>query len=207
MAADPLSDLLKTVRLTGAVFFEIAAEQPWAVGSPPRELILPKILPGADHLIAYHVVTTGRCFATAVGGQAIPLEAGQVIVFTNGQPHVMSSGPNMPADPPMPDVLEVAASGKKPFCINFGSGTASVRLVCGYLACDARPYNPLLENLPPVIMAGDPRNSGDGWLAQFVRFAVAEAADKHAGSESVLTKLSELMFIERGASLSREASS
>ena len=196
MAADPLSDLLKTVRLTGAVFFEIAAEEPWAVGSPPRELILPKILPGADHLIAYHVVTTGRCFATAVGGQAIPLEAGQVIVFTNGQPHIMSSGPNMPADPPMPDVLEVAASGKKPFCINFGSGTASVRLVCGYLACDARPYNPLLENLPPVITAGDPRDSGDGWLAQFVRFAVAEAADKHAGSESVLTKLSELMFID-----------
>jgi AraC-like DNA-binding protein len=196
MAADPLSDLLKTVRLTGAVFFEIVAEDPWAVGSPVREHILPKILPGADHLIAYHVVTTGRCFATAVGGHAIPLEAGQVVVFTNGQPHIMSSGPNMPADPPMPDVLEVAASGSKPFCINFGSGAPSVRLVCGYLACDARPYNPLIENLPPVITAGDPRNSGEGLIAQFVRFAVAEAADRHAGSESVLTKLSELMFID-----------
>jgi Cupin len=57
MAADPLSDLLKTVRLTGAVFFEIAAKEPWAVGSPPRELILPKILPGADHLIAYQLTT------------------------------------------------------------------------------------------------------------------------------------------------------
>ena len=108
----------------------------------------------------------------------------------------MSSGPNMPADPPMPDVLEVAASGSKPFCINFGSGAPSVRLVCGYLACDARPYNPLIENLPPVITAGDPRNSGEGLIAQFVRFAVAEAADRHAGSESVLTKLSELMFID-----------
>ena len=196
MAADPLSDLLRTVRLTGAVFFEIVAEDPWAVGSPAREQILPKILPGADHLIAYHVVTTGRCFATAVGGQAIALEAGQVVVFTNGQPHIMSSGPNMPADPPMPDVLEVAASGKKPFCINFGSGAASVKLVCGYLACDARPYNPLLENLPPVITAGDPRNSSEGLIAQFVRIAVAEAAEKQAGSESVLTKLSELMFID-----------
>ena len=102
----------------------------------------------------------------------------------------------MPADPPMPDVLEVAASGSKPFCINFGSGAPSVRLVCGYLACDARPYNPLIENLPPVITAGDPRNSGEGLIAQFVRFAVAEAADRHAGSESVLTKLSELMFID-----------
>jgi AraC-like DNA-binding protein len=196
MSADPLSDLLKAVRLTGAVFFEIAAEDPWAVGSPAREFILPKILPGADHLIAYHVVTTGRCFATAVGGQAISLEAGQVIMFTSGQPHIMSSGPNMPAEPPMPDVLEVATSGEKPFCINFGSGAPSVRLVCGYLACDARPYNPLLENLPPIITAGNSSDGGEDLIAQFVRFAVAEAAGKHAGSESVLTKLSELMFID-----------
>jgi AraC-like DNA-binding protein len=96
----------------------------------------------------------------------------------------------------MPDVLEVATSGEKPFRINFGGGASSVRLVCGYLACDARPYNPLLENLPPVIKAGDPRNTGEDLIAQFVRFAVLEAADKHAGSESVLTKLSELMFID-----------
>ena len=191
---DPLSDLLKTVRLTGAVFFEIVAEDPWAVGSPAREQILPKILPGADHLIAYHVVTTGRCFATAVGGQAIPLEAGQVVVFTNGQPHIMSSGPNMPADPPMPDVLEVAASGRS----RSASTSAAERLRSGLspvISPATRGPTILCENLPPVITAGDP-HSGEGLLAQFVRFAVAEAADKHAGSESVLTKLSELMFID-----------
>src|SRR3954447_21664549 len=88
MAADPLSDVLKTVRLTGAVFFEIAAQGPWAVASPPRDLILPKILPGADHLIAYHVVTAGRCFATAADGQPMLLKAGEVVVFTRGQPHI-----------------------------------------------------------------------------------------------------------------------
>jgi AraC-like DNA-binding protein len=196
MAADALSDLLKTVRLTGAAYFEIVAQEPWAVASPPRELILPKILPDADHLIAYHVVTAGHCFATVGGGQPIPLEAGQALVITNGDSHIMSSSPGLRAEPPMPDVLEVAAAASKPFCINFGNGPDSTNLVCGYLACDARPFNPLLESLPPVIKAGDPARDSVGWISQFIRFAVAEAAGKHAGSESVLTKLSELLFID-----------
>ena len=93
MAADALSDVLRTVRLTGAVFFDLAAKEPWVAASAPREIILPKILPGADHLIAYHVVTVGRCFGSLVGGQPIALEAGEVIVFTHGDPHVMSSSP------------------------------------------------------------------------------------------------------------------
>src|SRR5204863_4957072 len=135
--------------------------------------------------IAYHVVTAGRCFATVAGGQAIPLEAGDVILFTEGQPHVMSSGPGMQADPPAVDVIEVAAAAQKPFCITYGDGAVSDRLVCGYLACDARPFNPLLENLPPVIKAGGPRNDGAGWIAQFIRLALAEAAEKNAGSETV----------------------
>src|SRR5450759_4610285 len=106
MAADVLSDLLKTVRLTGAAFFEIAAEAPWAVASPAREMILPRILPGADHLIAYHAVTAGHCVANIAGSAPIELKAGEVIVFTNGDPHVMSSSPGMRADPTSPDVLD-----------------------------------------------------------------------------------------------------
>ena len=98
MAADVLSDVLRTVRLTGATFFDVVAKAPWAVESPPRERILPEILPGAEHLIAYHVVTEGRCFATVRGGESIPVEAGEVIVFTKGDPHVMSSDPGMPPD-------------------------------------------------------------------------------------------------------------
>lgn len=196
MAADPLSDVLKTVRLTGAVFFEIAGQGPWAVASPPSELILPKILPGADHLIAYHVVTAGRCFATAAGGQPMPLEAGEVVVFTHCQPHFMSSEPGLRADPPAADVLEVAAAGRKPFGINCGDGPASARLVCGYFACDARPFNPLLDSLPPMFKAGDAHDGSAGRIADFIRIAVAEAAGSHAGRDSVLTRLSELMFVE-----------
>jgi Cupin len=114
VATDTLSDVLKSVRLTGAAYFEIVAQAPWSVHSPARELILPRILPGADRLIAYHVVTSGRCFASLDGGEAVPLEAGEVVMFTNADPHVMSSAAGMRAEPPTADMIDIADAGRLP---------------------------------------------------------------------------------------------
>jgi hypothetical protein len=150
-----------------------------------------------DPLIAYHVFTEGRCFANIVGEQPIAIKAGEVIVFTKGDPHVLSSSPGMRAGPAAPVALDTVPESQLPFFINYGSdGPVSAKFVCGYLACDAQPYNPLLDHLPPVIKAGDPQSSSAGWLGQFIRVAIIESKDKRAGGESVLAKLSELMFIE-----------
>ncbi|HEX4505218.1 MAG TPA: AraC family transcriptional regulator [Alphaproteobacteria bacterium] len=200
MSADALSDVLRTVRLTGAAFFDVVCKAPWVAEQPPREAVLPVILAGAEHLISYHVVTEGRCFATLVGNEKaepIPVEAGEVIVFTRGDPHVMASGPGMRADPPLPARLPETAGSPLPFSVNYGiDGPVSARLVCGFLACDAQPFISLIDNLPPVIKSGDPQNPDGGWLGQFIRLATSESADRRAGGEGVLARLSELMFIE-----------
>jgi AraC-like DNA-binding protein len=197
MAADVLSDLLKTVRLTGAVFFDVVAKSPWVAEQPDSKLVLPKVLPNADHLISYHVVTQGRCYATMLGEEPIEVEAGEVIVFTRGDPHMLSSSPGMRADPANPDVLDAAVAGPLPVFVNYGAeGPVAAKFVCGFLACDARPFNPLLENLPAVIKASNAKDGGEGWLSQFIRAAVVESANKRAGGEGILAKLSELMFIE-----------
>src|SRR5215468_4163134 len=197
MAADALSDVLRTVRLTGAVFFEVAATEPWVAESAPRDIILPKVLPGADHLIAYHVVTMGRCFGYLIDGQPIALEAGEVIVFPHGDPHVMASSPGMRAEAPTRGALDVATAGEMPFALSYGgNGAPSAKLVCGYLACDAQPFNPVLDNLPAVITARGSEGDETPWLGKFIRPATMESTDKRAGGESVLAKLSELMFIE-----------
>ena len=196
MPADALSNVLRTVRLTGATFFDVVARAPWVAEQPGPEMILPKILPGAEHLIAYHVVTDGRCFAYAIGGEPIAVEAGEVVVFTKGDPHVMSSGPGMRGNPFSPSVIDAVDTGQLPLQINFGSTGPTTKLVCGFLACDSQPFNPLLDNLPPVIKAGDPQKRDTGWFGQFIHFAKMELAQKRVGGESILARLSELMFIE-----------
>ena len=179
MAADALSDVLKTVRLTGATFFDVVAAAPWVAESPPREMILPKILPGAEHLIAYHVITEGHCFANIIGEEPIAIEAGEVIVFTKSDPHILSSSPGMRAQPVAPDALEAATASQLPFFINYGGhGPASAKFVCGYLACDAHPFNPLLNNLPPVIKVRGKEGDDSNWLSQFIRVAMLEIGEQ-----------------------------
>jgi len=197
VTVDPLSDVLKTVRLTGATFFDVAAREPWVAEQPARELILRRIRPDAHHLIAYHLIVEGRCFASIVGEKPVVAEAGEVIVFTKGDPHVMSSAPGMRAGPSASAPLDAIERSRLPFFINLGAdGPIAARLVCGFLACDARPFNPLLDNLPRVIKAGNPEEGDKGWLGQLAHLAMIESADKRAGGESVLARLSELMFIE-----------
>ena len=195
MSTDPLSDVLKTVRLTGAIFYDVTARASWVAEQPPREMILQRILPGAEHLIAYHVVTEGKCFANIVGEEPVLIQAGEIIVFTKGDPHIVSSSPGMRAGPDARNAAEAATAGELPCFVSYGEGgPITAKLVCGFLACDARPFNPLLENLPATIKVGDPE--GEGWLGQFTRLAMSETANRRAGGDSVLAKLSELMFIE-----------
>ena len=202
MAADALSDVLRAVRLTGAAFFDVMARSPWCAEQPTREQVLPKILPGAEHLISYHVVTEGECYAARIGDERpIHLKAGEVVVFTRGDAHVMSSAPGMRAQPVTQQEVDHAAAGPLPFFRDvFDEGGAdrppTVKLVCGFLACDAQPFNPLFDNLPPVIKSGRVEGDDASWLGQFIRLAQLESEAKRAGGESVLAKLTELMFIE-----------
>ena len=187
---------LRTVRLTGATFFDVVAKAPWVAEQPSREMVLPKILPGAEHLIAYHVVTEGRCFASIVGEEPIALEAGEVIVFTKGDPHVMSSSPGMRADPVAPDALDVPPPAN---CRSSSTmaATGRPRPSSSAASSPAMPGRSIRFSRTCRRSSRPETQDGDtGWLGQFIRLATTESADKRAGGESVLAKLSELMFIE-----------
>lgn len=197
MSHDTLSDVLKTVRIAGAVFFEITAGEDWSIGALTPDVMLPRLLPNVDHLAAFHAVTAGHCYGALAGGEAMRLEAGDVIVFPRADAHVMSSAPGLPHIQLTADEADSAAAGGIAHCIQFGcSGQVRTKIVCGYLACDASPFNMLLDNLPRVIKGARADDGRDDGLNRLFRYALTEMAEKRPGSSTVLTKLSELMLID-----------
>ncbi|HWA78567.1 MAG TPA: AraC family transcriptional regulator [Polyangiaceae bacterium] len=191
---DTLSDVLRAIRLTGAIFFRIDASPPWVVETPSASQIGPHIMPGVDHVIEYHVITRGGCWGGIADEPAVRLQAGDIIVFPQGDPHVLSSAPGMRGEPNF-EVLRSVHHGRLPVAVSVkGGGSEQAAFICGFLGCDARPFNPLLATLPRVIHL---KTGGeDDVLTRLVELAVAESAERRAGGECVLSRLSELLFVE-----------
>jgi AraC-like DNA-binding protein len=187
---DPLSDLLRVVRLDGAYFYPVEAAEPWSVVSAGARELAPRILPGAEHLISYHILTRGRCYAGLVGEPQVELLAGDVILFPHGDPTLMSSarglrmgaGPNSRSPARYPETVLLGEQGSR-----------VTAFVCGFLGCDRRPFNPLIASLPRLLHV---RGMVDSWPGGFTRQLVEESRHQRAGSVTVLTRLAELMFIE-----------
>jgi AraC-like DNA-binding protein len=190
MPTDPLSDVLRAVRLSGAYFFLVDATHPWSMAAKAACELAPRVLPDAEHLISYHVVTSGSCWGGLEGEPPMLLEAGDAIVFPQGDPHVMASV----AGRGTPVGAMDAAPGRYPQTLRIGgSAGQQATFVCGFLGCDVRPYNPILSALPRCMRV---RGVAGGFLSEFPRQVVAESRVERAGSETMLTRMAELMFIE-----------
>lgn len=196
MSADVLSDVLRAVRLTGAVYFDFELSSPWVTEAPPARDIVGTILPGAERVIEYHLMASGSCWGHAVGQPPMRLGEGDLILFPQGDAHVLASAPGMRAAPDM--TLYPRTTTPLPLVYERGGGGEDrVHIICGFLGCDERPFNPLLAALPPVIhLSAGASDTGSGWIGTILQAAVRESSGKRPGRENVLSRLSELLFVE-----------
>jgi AraC-like DNA-binding protein len=216
--ADTLSDVLQGVRLTGALFFVVEECSPYSAEAPASAHLAPAILPGAQHIVSYHVVREGRCwFSLPPGGDGAWLEAGDVLVVPHGDayelanPREARSGLSLEenvsffrrmATRQLPPVVGRAASAGSGDSGDSGDSDGSdgpghpFRLICGFLGCDVLPFNPALATLPrALVVRPGTASQGDG-LGGLVELVVAEASTRGAGSDCVLLRLGELLFVE-----------
>ena len=201
MSQDVLSGVLRTVRLRGALFYYVNGTGRWAAEAPPSQAIGAAVMPEAEHVFEYHAVVAGQCWAGLIGQSPARMSAGDVVMFPKGDPHVVSSAPGMRADPNLDSYFEAKVE-QLPFRVAYegAPGTeppapgADATLVCGFLGCDMRPFNPLITALPRMLHLKS--QDGGGWITQFMQQAVAESAAKRPGGEAMLARMSEMMFVD-----------
>lgn len=208
MTQDTLSDLLRSVRLRGALYFHVDCTDPWVTEVPHCSVMLPAIMPEYEHMMDYHIVIHGMCWAAVDGEAPVQLHEGDVLVIPHGDAHVLSSVAGLRAKPDV-DFLFESRPPQLPFMLHQGmerhtmpvsavAQAVQTSLLCGFLGCDRRPFNPLLSTLPRMIHASASDLEGDAgdWIAHFARLAAAESECKRPGGEVVLERISEMMFVD-----------
>lgn len=197
---DVLSDVLRNVRLTGALFFPMEVSSPWVDEIPNASRFASIVLPRAQHVVSYHIVRRGRCWAALRGEPAVQLETGDILVIPHGDPYMMASAPdlrsNLSAEAALDFFRHMATGGAPLQVTEGGGGPERAAVVCGFLGCDVRPFNPVLEALPRVLYLKRRGARTNDRLSPLIEIALAESREPQAGSRCVLLHLSELLFVE-----------
>jgi AraC-like DNA-binding protein len=190
---DALSELLRTVKLSGALFYNSSCTAPWCLQAPQSRAFLPYIRAQASHVIEFHHITAGSAYVR-VGEEMTPLSAGDIVMMPHGDAHEMGAGQGgKPIDGN--DALPALWTGRVKFA-SFGGGGAETGLVCGYLACDGALLKPVLAGLPRVVRVNIRSDVSGEWLDNLLRHAVAQAASHMPGSDVIVAHLAEVLFAE-----------
>jgi AraC-like DNA-binding protein len=197
---DPLSDVLEAVRLTGALFFRVEATRPWGIDVPASRSFGSAILPRSAAVISYHVVLEGTGWVVMPDAEPVRFGPGEVLIFPHGDPYSLKSAPEVAAEYPEEDAVAFfrdMAAGRLPFDVTEGGGGLPLtRYVCGYLGCDAGPFNPVLAALPRFLCVQRTGGSEPDLLDRMLEPALARPDLGEPGSANVRLRLCELVFVE-----------
>lgn len=200
-AFDPLSDVLETLRLDGAVFFLWEPSWPYATHIADGRHFAPLVVRGADRVVSYHVVIDGPCWGAVDGAEPVRLESGDVLVLPRGDAYVIASERCLPSEVATDVTASVAffralARGELPPVVRDGGpGPGGNRLICGFLGSSSGPFDPLSEHLPPLIRL-PAAAAGESPMPSLVHFATALSRERTGGERCLLQRLSELLFVE-----------
>jgi AraC-like DNA-binding protein len=196
---DVLSDVLRSVRLTGSMLFLVNAHPPWMSWAPKTEAFRRVVLPRAQHLISYHIVTRGGCWGGLRDAPLERFETGDVLVVPHGDAYCLADSPASQAAYGAEEAvafLRSMAAGELSSVVSEGADAGEqTQFICGFLGCDRTPLNPVLDALPAMIHLRAAVHGADR-MRPLIEFALCELRDPSSGSQGMLLRLAELMFVE-----------
>jgi len=191
---DVLSEVLRVVKLEGAVFFNGEFTAPWCLRTSGSTGIATYLSPEAGHLIPYHYLTEGRAYARLPEGRNEELIAGDIVIFPHGDAHFLGNGsPERPVDS-FQTFAKNLTQGVK--LARFGGGGETTKFICGFMGCDPRLSEVFLAGLPKILKVHVANEPSGQWILNSIRFSVADGNESNAGSGLVFAKLSEVLLVE-----------
>lgn len=185
-----LSDVLRTIRLSGSLQFCFMPSGAWQTGDKPA---LAKLAAGPGSVMPFHIAVEGACWLK-MEGRETTLETGDVVAFPFGTGHQLGSGSGGRV------ILPTGDLPPKPWrelpVLRYGDGPAAVRLLCGYLQCDSLSFRPLRNALPAMLHVRTRSSNEAHWLRATIAQIVTEVDAPRAGGLSMLERLTEIIFIE-----------
>ena len=143
-----LSEMLRAVRLTGAVFLSARLTAPFGLVSPKR---FDGGMPMAHlrHISVFHLVAEGECVVETASGAQHQVVAGDLLLLPFADRHRLSVGsaPDMVFDPSLVHRGPTEGIWK----VNHGGGGAETRIVCGFIESSEVLVAPMFRSLPEVL--------------------------------------------------------
>jgi AraC-like DNA-binding protein len=193
LMSDALSDVLRAVRLTGGVFLDARFTAPWAVNSYVAAEACRPLLEKPAQLIAYHFMLEGRMLVSVGEQPPITVEAGEIVLLPRNDVQILASAPDItPVDG---YGLVEWSPGDGLARVNYGGGGEPARMFCGFLGSDDG-YNPLIQALPSVLKIDVREGTSRQMIEASLKFAAGELMQGRLASSDVLSRLSELLFVE-----------
>ena len=191
---DALSDLLRVLRFSGGLFLETNFRAPWCLSARVSPEDCGPDFKSGGELAAFHYILEGRVQVRL--GKERPRSAGpgELILLAHNDPHLLGSDVTLA---PMEARPLVRKAGEHELAqIDFGAGRqVQNRFVCGFLATATRKH-PLLVALPSLLVADLRGRPCAEWAESSFRYAAREHAARRPGSQEILARLSELLFVE-----------
>lgn len=192
--ADLLSDILRTVHLSGVVLFRAEFHEPWRVTTPDACQLALNLPFRTERIIQFHVVASGECWIEVKGEERLWLSAGDAVLLPYGNEHTLG-GSQDASTVPVATLFPATPTPEMP-AIEHGGVGATTQLICGFLHCDELLFSPLQRSLPTLMHARPCGELDDVWLETSIRYISHEARHPRPGAQSILARLTELMFME-----------
>jgi AraC-like DNA-binding protein len=193
---DALSDVLRVAHLTGGVFLHADFFAPWCMSARVSPEHCSPALGPASHLILYHYIVEGDLHIRVEGedGEGLTIGAGEVVLLPRNDLHLMGSDLSLPPVAGS-DIIHPPKDGGLS-SIHHGGAGGRTRMICGFLGCASADGNPVLSTLPPLLKLNVEQGGAAEWIRSTFQYAAEEISAGRPGSETVLAKLSELLFVE-----------